>query len=479
MRRMLRLGLTSLLVAAVVVGATIGGMVVGLNAFGDQRHETEFGSLDSRVRADLDGHVTVYVPLVDWRVRLLEHRAPASIELEVRGIDRERAGRGISSADAATRSLSAVQADSERVIRDTVQRAVIAAGAGGLVGALIAGMLLTATRLRRRWLLVAPLIGTAVMALVLVPTVRSLARLSDQHVQVTAAGGHADELPVVLRFAEQLLDVGPEYSRHYETALRSVVNIAGFARDAGDEVDAPDTRVLVFSDLHDNVFVLDAFDEYAGDATVIGVGDFVQVGARIEERTAPRVAALGGRMVAVSGNHDTPEYMRSLAQGGATVLDLEQPTIEVDGLRLAGWPDPLERSDDSRGEHRLRVYGREYEQQRDAFIEWWEALEERPDVVLVHQHGFAHRLVQHLEDQGDREPLVILTGHDHQMHVHAEGPHVIVDAGTLGAGGLAAVGEQDATFAQLELTDGTLTGVLLVSIEPLTGTARSERISIR
>lgn len=464
-------------VMAIVIGTCVlGGMALGLLAGSGDVQRTEFGTLRTSVRPDLDGHVTVYVPLVDWRVELLDHDAPATIQLELRGIDRARAGEGLSSAQAASRSLDEVRRDSEVVIARAVRRGVVAASIGGLVGSVVGGALLSAVLLRRRWLLAAPLFGVAMVAAVVIPSVRSMQRLGQQHVEVIAAGGHARELPVVLRFAEQLLDVGDEYEGHYATALRSIANLTGFASNGGRT--EPDATAVLVSDLHDNVFVLDALDEFAGDDTVLAAGDFMQVGARIEERTAPRVARLGGRVVAVSGNHDTPEYMQSLEAAGVTVLDGDDPTAGVAGLLVAGWSDPLERADDSRGEHRLRVYGTEYERQGDAFLEWWDELEQRPDVVLVHQHGFAHRLLDHLRDAGDQEPLVVLTGHDHNPHVHSEGPHAIVDAGTLGAGGIAAVGEQAATFARLEITRGRVTGVLTISIEPLTGRATSERTSL-
>jgi hypothetical protein len=135
-------------------------------------------------------------------------------------------------------------------------------------------------------------------------------------------------------------------------------------------------------------------------------------------------------------------------------------------MLVAGYPDPLERAPDSNGEHRLRVYGPEYKQQLDNVDAWWDELPKRPDVVLVHQHGFAHHLVDHLAEIGDDKPLLVLTGHDHKPHVHANGPH-------------AAIGEQPATLAQLDLIDGTVVAVHIITVEPLTGKATSERIDVR
>lgn len=66
----------------------IGGMAVGLLVASKNEQQTSFATLETRVVPELDGHVRVYVPLVDWRVELLDHAAPASIDIEVRGSER-------------------------------------------------------------------------------------------------------------------------------------------------------------------------------------------------------------------------------------------------------------------------------------------------------------------------------------------------------------------------------------------------------
>lgn len=475
--RTLRRALLAIALLCVIAVGTVAGMAAGLMLGADQEQSTSFGTVDTHVRPALDGHVSVYVPLVDWRVRLLDHRAPVRVELELRGIDRERAGESISSAAAANRSLREIRSDSEQLVTTAIRRATIAAIIGGLAGAIMAGALITSTHLRRKWLFVSPAFGAVVVAAVLVPSISELRGLDAGQLRPTAAGGNADELPVVLRFAGQLRDVGDEYEEHYATALRSIGNVSDLTR--GPDTVAPDRFAYVISDFHDNVFVLDALDEFVDGSPVFAVGDYVQVGARVTQRHAPKIAKLGSEVVAVSGNHDTPEYMAALRDAGATVLDANEPTTDMaGGLLVAGWPDPLERAPDSEGEHQLRSYGEEYDAQRDAFIEWFRALPERPDVVMVHQHGFAHRLLVELEEAGDDEPLLVLTGHDHEPHVHAEGNHVIIDGGTLGAGGLAAVGEQEASFVRIEFVGDDPVAVRLFIVDPLTGRAESELVRL-
>ena len=74
---------------------------------------------------------------------------------------------------------------------------------------------------------------------------------------------------------------------------------------------------------------------------------------------------------------------------------------------------------------------------------------------------------------------MILTGHDHRQHVDRTGDVVEVDGGTLGAGGVFAVGHAPAGFAQVHLTaDGWPAAVDLISADPISGDASARRIAI-
>ncbi|MCW2950174.1 MAG: hypothetical protein JWN41_1187, partial [Thermoleophilia bacterium] len=198
-----------------------------------------------------------------------------------------------------------------------------------------------------------------------------------------------------------------------------------------------------------------------------------QVGARVEQQTAPRIAKLGRRVVAVSGNHDSTSYMRALTRAGATVLDDESAI--VDRLRVSGYSDPLESKSVDDGSHVLSVRGAAYTKQVDDFIAWFDALDTWPDVVLVHQHGFALRLARELVRRHNTRPLTLLVGHDHVPKVERVGRAILVDGGTLGAGGPFAIGSQSASFAKLNFRGNTLVSVDIVSVDPLTGDASAKR----
>jgi hypothetical protein len=100
-----------------------------------------------------------------------------------------------------------------------------------------------------------------------------------------------------------------------------------------------------------------------------------------------------------------------------------------------------------------------------------EQLPSRPDIVLVHQHRLLHALLEGLVEDDCEGELLILTGHDHEQHLHEEDGVVLVDGGTVGAGGLFEIGVQSAGFAEIHFTDGGFArAVDLIEVEPLSGT---------
>jgi hypothetical protein len=53
---------------------------------------------------------------------------------------------------------------------------------------------------------------------------------------------------------------------------------------------------------------------------------------------------------------------------------------------------------------------------------------------------------------------------------------LLIDGGTVGAGGPFAIGETPVGFAELRLAGAGLDAVDLVAVEPLSGEARAERV---
>jgi hypothetical protein len=96
----------------------------------------------------------------------------------------------------------------------------------------------------------------------------------------------------------------------------------------------------------------------------------------------------------------------------------------------------------------------------------------------VHQNGLAQHLAATLAARGDERPLVILTGHDHKQHVERHGNFVVVDSGSVGAGGVLGVGDERVGLGDLHFGARTLTAVDLIEAEPFTGAASAQRVIV-
>ena len=201
------------------------------------------------------------------------------------------------------------------------------------------------------------------------------------------------------------------------------------------------------------------------------------------------IARLGSPVVAVSGNHDSRPLMLAAARAGVVVLTRSgrlradgttegDPVTSVSGLLVAGWDDPAESANGSFEGHLLELKEQALLDAQQQFLDWFEALPERPDVVLVHRHSLAHGLLELVAAQGG-DPVLVLTGHDHRQHVESEGPYVLVDGGTVGAGGAFGLGEQKSGFALVHLdTEDRARAVDLVEVEPVSGAASARRVVI-
>src|SRR5919197_301833 len=182
------------------------------------------------------------------------------------------------------------------------------------------------------------------------------------------------------------------------------------------------------------------------------------------------------RAVAGLENLISAPLMRALAREGVVVLTQAQGVVDVDGIAVAGFEDPLERDGGVSG-HRLKLKVGEKVSAEAELISWFDALPRRPQVVLVHQHGLAHALLDHIAAEQATPPLLILTGHDHRQHVDRRGDDILVDGGTVGAGGPFAIGESPAGFALLHLTAANrLQAADLVQVEPLSGEGTARRV---
>ncbi len=468
--------LTVLLAVALVLGCaalSLAGSVVAVRAAGPAETSFTLGRVETRVGPARSGRFDAYVPIVDWGVRARPYRAPLAVELQFRSLDRDAALAAVRSGPAAQRNVRLLEEELRESVDAGFRRSALAALAGGIVGGVLAGAIAVAFGRRRRWLPAGTVVGLVTSASTVLLAGLTLVHADWSTLRQPTFYAHGSELPKLLSFSDQILTAGETYTDSYDRAVAGLENLIS-ATERPRSASAVKT-VVVASDLHSNGFVLPVLAQYSAGKPVFFVGDFAQLGTHLEEGIVPTVARLGSPVVAVSGNHDSGTLMRSLARHGVIVLTRSRGVVDVDGMAVAGFEDPLERDGGVAG-HVLKLRMGEKVSVQQELIAWFDALPRRPQIVLVHQHGLAHALLDHVAGQ-DAAPLLILTGHDHRQHIDQRGDDILVDGGTVGAGGPFAIGESPAGFALLHLTAANrLQAADLVQVEPLSGEGSARRV---
>ena len=474
------------LLVFVCAASALAAGYLAIRAFGTTIEPFTLGTASVTATPALDGGVDVYVPIVDWGVRAEPFSAPVEIKLRFRSLDREEARAALRSGPAARARLESIRSDLASVGRRTLQRSALLGVAGGLAGGLLAGGVIGAALHRRRWLaygalagLLAPLAYGAVVS----ATLRTIDYKAFERPTFYANGS---ELPRLLDFSGQLLTAGESYTRSYEEALAGLANLVVFATESSSVDETAATSVVLASDLHANALVLPVLEDYTREKTVFLVGDLALLGAEVESRLAPEIGRFGKDVVAVSGNHDSRPLMRQLARAGVVVLTRDgrllrdgstdgATVVDVGGLEVAGYDDPLEGRGALTGGRPLELTPEQLAEEERDFVAWFETLPRRPEIVLVHQHALAHALLRTVRPNDP--PLAIFTGHDHKQHLEQSESAVLVDGGTVGAGGPFAIGEQNVGLAEVRFTDdGVAQTVDLIDVEPLSGNAVARRV---
>jgi len=487
-----------------VVALTILGMLLGLRLAGPVTQETRLGTVSLRIAAAWHGEVDAFIPIANWGVRADAFSAPLRIEVEPRSVNRDAL---LDAVGGDPRVLANVEEDAHDAARSALLRALLWAVAGALVAGALLALVVAVGRRRstpsgRRgsraglvaWSATPAIVAAAIGGAALARTSATFDPAAFDSPRFYARGAELGEL---LKVAEKAQTATDEYSSSVQRTLSGYATIlSAGARLA--PLGTSSSPAALISDLHGNALVLPALERLFGGGPVFFAGDLGQRGSPAEARALiPQVAGLGGRLVAVSGNHDSSYLMRRLAGAGVVVLTDRgrlradgqtdgEPVQRIGDLRVAGYPDPLEwRAADPNDPRRIFSFSerpdgeRELAQAQERLVRWFERLAPRPDVVLIHQNGLAQGLARALRGGGYGHKLLILTGHDHRQHIDRYGSVLVVDAGTAGAGGAFGVGTEPVGVAQLQLRDGAggqPRAVDLVQVEPLSGAAQADRV---
>lgn len=469
-----------LLVLLVLLAGAWGGLLA-IWAYSDSA-ELSVGRISLSVSPFHDGALDAYVPLVDWGVRFPGVRFPARVQVQLETVDRGAARRLV------TRGLPA--ADSVRAeVRSALakylrQLALLAAGGalalGGLVACAIRG-----GRPRLRWL-VATAASTAVAWVVVVATL--LAPRGDLAGPVYYA--HGSDIPIALRAAQ----VPSRSSKQLGTEVgNQLLGLARLIIAPGNRVALTGLpRLTIASDLHNNVIAIPTIARVAGEGPLLFAGDLSDRGTPLETSAIRSMVGAAKRMVIVGGNHDSDESLRELARAGAIVLTefgrlrsdgtYGQMVSRIAGLRIAGYTSPNVRL----AATSYRDRGAEITSAAQAaFSTWLSGLQNKVDIVMVHEPELAEPAIQALRADPSTHPLLIVAGHTHQQAIRSADDLSEVNGGTAGAGGTGNLEEAQALgLAVVTYRPPTAhqrftpLAVDLIQVVPDTGEATARRVRL-
>lgn len=479
---------------AIVLVLALAGMLAGLRVAGTTTHNTAIGTVSFSISPAIHGQVDAFIPIADWGVRAHAFQAPLKVHIEPRAV---RRGAVLSAAGGNGTVLAEAERDARHAARRVLLRAYLWAVGGALTLGVIAALALAhRDGVRRRLVIgtaVAPALCAAVIGgVVLLRLAATFDSKSFNHPHFYARGAELEQLLKVADNAQR------EAAGYTSQVQRAIGSFAALVATGGRFADAPPVahQAILASDLHDNLLALKAVQRQFGTEEIFFPGDFGQTGSAAEARLlVSRFAKFKQPIVAVSGNHDSALLMRRLAGAGVIVLTdtgrLDRtghtdgkPVQSLLGMLVAGYPDPLEsRHGNPADPRRIFSFAQlpnadlAFAAAEQKLLDWFNGLPQEPDVVLVHENGLAQFLANSLQNQGYHRRLVILTGHDHRQHIDRYGPIVVVDGGTVGAGGVFAAAKSPVGFANLNLgTNGLLDSVDLVRVQPFTGAAQADRV---
>lgn len=473
---------SSLAILAVLL-ASVAGAALALETYTQER-TLSVGTVDLNVDLGHPGALDLYVPLVDWGVRFDAVRLPVRVKLDVRSLDREVL------AGAAGGEVPAVQelrVEATEALTGYLRTLIVVVALASLAAGMLVALALRSGHVAplRRLMLVAAggAVLCTVVAVVLLPP---RGDLDDPEYYA-----NGPDIPVALQTLETLRRSGDVLGDELDAQL---LGLARLVQSPGRRrpIEAG-PRMVVASDLHNNVLAVPTLERAARDALVLFAGDLTDRGTPLESAATRRIVSAGGRFVAVSGNHDSDTSMRRLAREGAVVLTRHgrylprvgygPRVVTVRGVRIAGYDSPNERraADDYADRGASVTRG-----QREAFSAWLRRLLDARtvDVVMVHEPELAADAVAELRREPRVRPPVVVTGHTHRQRVVNERGVLEVNGGTLGAGGTGNLAEPEADALGLavlryEIDPFRVLAVDTVRIDPQSGSASAQRLRLR
>jgi predicted phosphodiesterase len=471
-----------------VVVVCLASAGAGVTALASLRLDRELSVGTVRIFSD-PGHrgaLDLYVPLVDWGVRFGGVRAPVRLRVDVQRVDRDAAVSVAREGAGSPRVIARVKRDARNAIASYL-RILVAL----VFGCALGFGLIVALALRGAGLPLLPgAIAAGATALALgVAIIVALPPRGDLGTPEYYA--HGPDIPRALRAVESAEASANVLTEELDGQIVGLARLVTAPADRATLGGRP--QITVVSDLHNNLLAVPALQRVARGTPLFFVGDLTDRGTPLEAQLTSGILHAGTRLVFVTGNHDSDSEAQELADDGAIVLTEHgrllrggrygPMVVRVAGLRVAGYGDPFRR-------RRARGYGTPYPPtlptpsaaQQNLFAEWLAGLEDKVDVVMVHEPALAAKAIDALRRNPPTHPIVLLVGHTHRADIGIDRDFTLLNGGTVGAGGTGNLSE-GAKIGVARMTYSTAGSFAplaadLVEIDPGNGSATAKRFRL-
>ena len=451
---------------------TLTAVFGGLRLAGSGDYHTAIGQVSVSFKPALQGRIEFYAPITDWGVRANAFNGPTRIRVEPRSLDRQAI---IKLSGKPGPLLDQLEKDLRCAIWKSALWSLLWIILAGLIVAMPALWIARKLKLSRRWAFLPLGLATSISLLVGMIGWASFDQNSVRHPTYWAKG---NELPQLMSFIGDSQKAAKSYKGSVANGLKQLAEILA-GKPAGLK---SNEHAWLISDLHSNTLVLNNVRNLVDHNPVFFVGDFAHSGGPGEQDLIlPALQGIGHPLIAVSGNHDSHQLMRRLAAQGTVVLTEHgrmnangvtdgEPIYRVAGFRVLGVADPLEAQTGNEKNQQLSMD----EPAKILVAQRWIALAKKykPQIMLIHQSGIADLVAQGTKDQN----LAILTGHDHRQHISRYNKTIVIDAGSVGAGGVLGAGRQYVGLARLYLRPPQIEAADLLRLEPISGSGQAERV---
>lgn len=197
-----------------------------------------------------------------------------------------------------------------------------------------------------------------------------------------------------------------------------------------------DLAMLHVSDIHNNPAAFEFINQLAVNFKIdfiLDTGDLTDYGTPLEANITACFSQIKIPYLFVPGNHDSPFLLKQLKQLPRVKI-LDQGSVEIKGLLIAGIADPASMNDSP--DLAPQSLQDDFKKKLAAGIA---ELDRTPDLIAVHNRKIA-------EDYIGKIPLIAY-GHDHQYSITNEQQTVIVNAGTTGAAGIRGLTEKGVPYS--------------------------------